>query len=271
MNDVELKFLEIESALKEMKSSYSYFPHRTSQALELIRSHLNWIEQRFSPTGITESIMSQIRGRIVYVDQDGKKCAIAMYIQNVILRPGDYDIIGIQIRFQTNTCSDSPGLIISGTSKDPVTVKFSEFPFITSYYLDNDPKRLVKWIESHEITREELSTKIEKFSLVDLGVVELHNLGLAPENKSFMSDDECKKLISEAQQKIIDKSRAAYTSPSTVRPTGSISTATVNKMHGPVPVSKESGFPISKESLIKTPACYNSSDNYYDELERFYD
>lgn len=232
MRDAEVKILEIETALSELKNGYRYFPGRVMKSLALIRDNLDWIERRFRPTGISETSLSLVRDRIFFLDGGVSKSSHAIYLQNIVQRPNDFIIIGIDIVFSKSQEGNYPGLNIRGTMKDPIEIFASELPKVTSTHLESPPQKIIKLLTENEITREELGEKIEEFSLIDLGVVELHNLGLAAEDKGVMNPEHCEELIENALEKIKTKESNANT-PGNACHSSSISPKVANKMHVP--------------------------------------
>jgi hypothetical protein len=199
MTDTEYHFLVIENALKEMKFNYLVLPGRLEKNLKLIRDELGWIERHHLPGEMPKQLLSKVKEKTIYLSSEKGKNAVAFQIHTVIVRPF-YELVGIKITFGTSE-NGNPGLYFEGTRKDPVRVKVIDLPWSTEYSRKT-PKRLVKWIEDHVISSKDLSEKVEQFAVVDLGLVEMNELGLgelehqAMENEKVIELKEKKKPIS---------------------------------------------------------------------------
>ena len=206
-NDTNYHFLIIENALREMKFDCSILPHRLEKNLKLIRDELSWIERHHLPSGLPKSILSKILEKTIYLSPEKGKNAIAFQIHGVLRRPYVYELVGIKIVFGTSE-NGNPGLWIEGTRKDPVIVKVTDLPWITEDALKTH-KKFAKWINDHLIDPKKLSEKVEEFAVVDIGLVEMSELGLGELEHQAMDQEEVEKEKIKAKQK---------SSPTPVRP-----------------------------------------------------
>jgi len=132
--------------------------------------------------------MERLRDKTIYVHSEKDKNAIAFQIHNIIKRPSKiYELVGIKIVFGTSE-NGVPGLTFEGTRKDPVIIKARDLPWITEAALKT-PKKFEEWLNNHIIEPKKLSEKVEKFALVDLGVVTMSELGLGETDYQGISQD----------------------------------------------------------------------------------
>ena len=208
-NDTDYHFLVIENALREMRFDCHVLPHRLEKNLKLIRDELGWIERHHLPSGISETIMARIKEKTIYVTSEKGKNAVAFQIHNIIRRPYVFELVGIKITFGTSE-NGNPGLVFEGTRKDPVILKATDLPWIK----DDDmktPRKFAKLVKGHIISPKALAEKVEDFAVVDLGLVEMNELGLCEIEHEAMP----KEKIEEKKEKAKPKPKPATVSQTT--------------------------------------------------------
>ena len=189
MGETEYQFLILENAIKELKFDVSILPGKVDGDLKKIREILGWIERHHLPIGISKAMMERLRNKTIFMNSDKGKNAIAFQIHNITKRPSKvYELVGIKVTFGTSE-NGTPGLTFEGTRKDPVVIKACDLPWITETALKS-PKKFEEWLNNHVIEPKVLSEKVEKFALIDLGLVEMNELGLGEQDHQGMEQEE---------------------------------------------------------------------------------
>ena len=197
MNETEYQFLLLEKTIKELKFDVNVLPGKVDRDLKTIRESLNWIERHHLPTGVSKAMLEKVKDKTIYVTSEKGKNAVAFQIHNISKRPSRvYELIGIKITFGTSE-NGVPGITFEGNRKDPVVMDAIDFPWISDSDLKT-PKKFIDWLTRHIIDPKDLSEKVEQFAVIDLGLVEMNELGLGEEDHQAMEN---KKIEEEKAKK----------------------------------------------------------------------
>ena len=189
MNETEYQFLILQNAINELKFDVSIFPGKVDKDIKKIKEILNWVERHHLPIGISKAMMARLKDKTIYASSEKGKNAIAFQIHNIIKRPAKrYELVGIKITFGTSE-NGVPGLTFEGTRENPVMIEACDLPWMTPA-AEKTPKKFEEWLNNHIIEPNALSEKVEKFALIDIGLVEMKELGLGePDYQGMKSED----------------------------------------------------------------------------------
>lgn len=198
MNELDKHFLLLFQSVKELQFNAKFLPGRVEENISNIKSILDKINLHKPPIGISESLFNRISGKTIYCDSDGTSNAMAFKIFNISLQGFNaYKLHGIRITFGSSKLGN-PGITFEGTPDKPIMMSVVDLPFITADALKT-PKKLVKWITSHEISPKDLSSKVDKFVAIDLGVMEMNELGLGEMDHQAISEE----VVQEERNKLV--------------------------------------------------------------------